>query len=219
MFGPVSSSTDGGIRLSHVSKSFGPVRAVVDVSLELAPQTVVVIEGPNGSGKSTLLGMLGTLIRPTSGRIEYGRLGASLETVRARTGWLGHETLCYPDLTGRENIELAARLAGVDAGAAWARSAERFGIGDFGKRAMRTASRGQRQRVALARAVVHEPDLLLLDEPSTGLDASAVERVERVIEEEVARAATVVIITHDAQFARKPKQERYRMDRGRLARS
>jgi len=204
------------IKLLHVSKSFGGVRAVVDVSLELPPATLVVIEGPNGSGKSTLLGMVGTLIRPTSGRIDYGALGSGLAAVRSRIGWLGHDTLCYPDLTGRENIELAARLAGADVAAAWTRSAQRFAIGDFASRPMRTASRGQRQRVALARALVHEPDVLLLDEPSTGLDAAAVGRVEQVIADETTRGATVAVITHDAKFAHGMKSLRYRMDRGRL---
>jgi len=207
------------IRLQHVSKTFGAVRAVVDATLELSPGTVSVVEGPNGSGKSTLLGMLGTLIRPTSGTIEYGDLGSDIDVVRARIGWLGHETLCYPDLTGRENVELAARLAGVDAVEAWQRSRERFGIGEFGARPMRTASRGQRQRVALARALVHAPELLLLDEPSTGLDVSAVERVERVLGEETARGATIVVITHDAEFAESLKSTRYHMDRGRLSRA
>lgn len=207
------------IQLEHVSKSFGAVRAVVDANLVIAPGTLVVIEGPNGSGKSTLLGMLGTLIRPTSGRIDYGRLGAKLAGVRSRIGWLGHDTLCYPDLTGRENVELAARLAGADVDAAWKRSAERFAIGDFSARAMRTASRGQRQRIALARALVNAPDLLLLDEPSTGLDKAGVERVERVIGEELARGAATVLITHDANFAQGLKSQRYRMDRGRLRRA
>jgi ABC-type multidrug transport system ATPase subunit len=206
------------ITLSHISKSFGAVRAVIDVTLELPPARAVVIEGANGSGKSTLLGIIGTLIRPTSGSIEYGRLGRTHSDVRARLGWLGHDTLCYPDLTGRENIELAARLAGVNVDGAWKRSSERFAIGEFGARAMRTASRGQRQRVALARALLHEPDLLLLDEPSTGLDQASVERVERVIQEEVGRGATVVLITHDAEFARKLNATRYHMDRGRLKR-
>jgi ABC-type multidrug transport system ATPase subunit len=210
-------AADEAIRLLHVSKSFGAVRAVVDVTLELPEGGVVVIEGPNGSGKSTLLGILGTLIRPTSGRIDYGRLGRTMAAVRARIGWLGHDTLCYPDLTGRENVELAARLSGVDVASAWKRSAERFAIGEFGSRPMRTASRGQRQRVALARAIVHSPGLLLLDEPSTGLDKAAVERVETVIDEEAARGATMVIVTHDARFARKEKHTRYRMDRGRLS--
>jgi heme exporter protein A len=205
------------VRLSHISKSFGNVRAVVDVTLELEAGKVAIIEGPNGSGKSTLLGIIGTLIRPTSGTIDYGNLGRSRDDVRTRLGWLGHDTLCYPDLTGRENIELAARLAGVDAGAAWKRSAERFSIGEFGARPMRTGSRGQRQRIALARALVHQPDLVLLDEPSTGLDKASVERVERVVGEEAERGAMVVIITHDATIARDIKALRYQMDRGRLS--
>ena len=205
------------MRLSHISKSFGNVRAVVDVTLELEAGTVVVIEGPNGSGKSTLLGIVGTLIRPTSGSIDYGNLGRTRDDVRARLGWLGHDTLCYPDLTGRENIELAARLAGVDAATAWKRSAERFSLGEFASRPMRTGSRGQRQRVALARALVHQPDLVLLDEPSTGLDQASVARVERVIAEEAERGASVVMITHDATIARSVKALRYQMDRGRLS--
>jgi len=156
------------------------------------------------------------LIRPTSGSIDYGNLGRTRDAVRARLGWLGHDTLCYPDLTGRENIELAARLAGVDAAAAWKRSAERFAIGEFGSRPMRTGSRGQRQRVALARALVHQPELVLLDEPSTGLDQASVERVEHVIAEESERGAAVVMITHDAGIAKRLKTTRYQMDRGRL---
>ena len=206
------------MRLSHITKSFGNVRAVVDVTLELEAGKVVVIEGPNGSGKSTLLGIIGTVIRPSSGTIEYGDLGRTRADVRARLGWLGHDTLCYPDLTGRENIELAARLAGVDVTAAWKRSAERFSIGEFGSRPMRTGSRGQRQRIAFARALVHQPDLVLLDEPSTGLDKASVERVERVITEEAERGAAVVMITHDATIARQVKATRYQMDRGRLSR-
>jgi ABC-type multidrug transport system ATPase subunit len=205
------------VRLSHISKSFGNVRAVVDVTLELEGGMVAVIEGANGSGKSTLLGIIGTLIRPTSGSIDYGKLGRTRDEVRARLGWLGHDTICYPDLTGRENIELAARLAGVDVVTAWKRSAERFSIGEFGARPMRTTSRGQRQRVALARALLHEPELVLLDEPSTGLDKASVERVERVIAEEAARGASVVMITHDASVARNVKAARYQMDRGRLS--
>lgn len=205
------------MRLSHISKSFGNVRAVVDVTLELEAGKVVVIEGPNGSGKSTLLAIIGTLVRPTSGTIDYGNLGRTRDDVRARLGWVGHDTLCYPDLTGRENIELAARLAGVDVAAAWKRSAERFSIGEFGSRPMRTGSRGQRQRIALARALVHEPDLVLLDEPSTGLDKASVERVERAITQEAERGASVVMITHDATIARSVKGTRYQMDRGRLS--
>ncbi len=205
-----------GVTLSHVSKSFGAVRAVIDVTLELEPGTIHIIEGANGSGKSTLLALIATLIRPTSGRIAWGALGASHQEVRAKLGWLGHDTLCYPDLTGRENIELAARLVGVDAASAWKRTAERFSIGEFASRPMRTASRGQRQRVALARALVAEPNLLLLDEPSTGLDRASVERAERVLTEESHRGAIVIVVTHDAGFAHAASAKRHRMERGRL---
>jgi ABC-type sugar transport system ATPase subunit len=186
------------IKLLHVSKSFGAVRAVVDVSLELPAATLVVIEGPNGSGKSTLLGMVGTLIRPTSGRIDYGALGTGIAAVRSRIGWLGHDTLCYPDLTGRENIELAARLAGADVAAAWTRSAQRFAIGDFASRPMRTASRGQRQRVALARALAREPGLLLLDEPLSSLDAHTRATVRAELQELLREfGLPTILVTHD----------------------
>ncbi len=206
------------VRLSHVSKSFSAIRAVIDVTLTLEPGTVTVIEGPNGSGKSTLLGIIGTLIRPSSGRIDYGN-EASAHAVRARLGWVGHDTLCYPDLTGRENIELSACLAGVDSQKAWEGSVARFGIGDFAARSMRSASRGQKQRIALARAVVHEPELLLLDEPSTGLDTVGVERVRSVVEQESARGSIVVVVTHDTPFARQLNQKSFQMDKGRLVRA
>ena len=204
------------IKLLRVAKAFGPVRAVVDVTMELHRGSLVVIEGANGSGKTTLLWIIGTLIRPTSGRIDYGFLGSNVSAIRARMGWVGHETICYADLTGRENIELAARLAGVDVRQAWEHSIERFGLGDAASRAMRSASRGQRQQVALARALVATPALLLLDEPSTGLDAAAAARVSKIVAEEVVRGTIVIVITHDEQFARSLRGVRYRMERGRL---
>jgi len=203
------------IELSHVTKSYGAVRAVVDVSLKLEAGKVVVIEGANGSGKSTLLGVLGTLIRPTSGRIDYGELGGTLEQVRTAIGWVGHDTLCYGDLTAHENLALAARLAGAPADAV-DQARTRFGLGEFASRPVRTYSRGQRQRVALARALVRSPKLLLLDEPSTGLDAKSTEQLVTVVAEEAANGATVVVVTHDAQFAQAIKSQRYQMDKGRL---
>jgi len=204
------------VKLSHISKSFAAIRAVIDVSLELKPGTITIIEGPNGSGKSTLLGIIATLIRPTSGQLDFGA-HQSAQAVRSRLGWVGHDTLCYPDLTGRENVELAARLAGVGVGKAWTESAERFDIGDFATRPMRSASRGQRQRIALARAVVHKPELLLLDEPSTGLDVAGLERVTNVIEEEASHGTTIVVVTHDEKFARRLKEKSFQMDKGRLS--
>ncbi|MGH7438786.1 MAG: ATP-binding cassette domain-containing protein, partial [Polyangiaceae bacterium] len=152
------------VRLDGVTKTFGPVRALVGVSCTFEAARVTVVGGANGAGKSTLLGLVGTLMRPTTGRIDHGDLGKRRRDVRRSLGWLGHDSLCYPDLTGRENIELAARLYGWDPHESFARAATRFELGPFVERPSRTYSRGQRQRVALARALVHEPMLLLLDE-------------------------------------------------------
>lgn len=174
-----------------------------------------MIEGPNGSGKSTLLGIIGTVVRPTVGRVSYAPLGEDLERVRAEVGWVSHEALCYADLTGRQNVELAARLHGVDPEEAWLRASERFELGAFAVRSLRTNSRGQRQRVALARALLHEPSLILLDEPTAGLDAASVGRLMRVIEEEVGRGAAVVVVTHEpAGFP--SGADRIVLERGRL---
>jgi ABC-type multidrug transport system ATPase subunit len=208
------------VQVRHIMKTFGAVRAVVDVTLDLEPGSITVIEGPNGSGKSTLLAMIGTLVQPSAGTIDYGSLGATAAEVRSNLGWVGHDTLCYPDLTGRENVELAARLAGcANLEEAWKETVTRFvGVGEWATRPMRVASRGQRQRVALARAMVHHPKLLLLDEPSTGVDVRGVERIAEVIAEEAKRQVTVVVVTHDRTLSAALNRPSFQMDRGRLKR-
>ena len=175
-----------------------------------------VVAGPNGSGKSTLLAIVGTLARVTSGEVDHGALGRTRAEVRATLGWLGHESLCYPELSGRENIELAARLHGRPPDAAFKAAAARFDLGAFAERPVRTYSRGQRQRVALARALVHAPLLLLLDEPTTGLDASTTSRLAEVVRGEAKRGAIVIVVTHDSVFARDIAEDQIELERGRL---
>jgi heme ABC exporter ATP-binding subunit CcmA len=204
------------VRLENVSKTFGPVRALMGVSWQLEEGNVSVVRGPNGSGKSTLLAILATLIKPTSGRVDHGNLGRTRAEVRRGVGWVGHESLCYPDLTGRENVELAARLHDCDGRVAFARAAERFDLEGFAGRAVRTYSRGQKQRIALARALVHQPRLLLLDEPTTGLDASGRARLSGVVREELAGGTTVVVVTHDVEFAQDLGGQVTILERGRL---
>jgi ABC-type multidrug transport system ATPase subunit len=204
------------VELRAVTKTFGPVRALVGVSARFESGRPALIVGPNGSGKSTLLAILGALARPTSGEVDHGVLGRTRSDVRSTLGWVGHETLCYGELTGRENIELAARLHGLDASAAMAHAATRFDLGPFAERPMRTYSRGQRQRVALARALVHAPRLLLLDEPSAGLDPASTERLVGVIREEVARGAVVIVVTHDPALSAAIGGDRVALDRGRV---
>jgi heme exporter protein A len=152
----------------------------------------------------------------TSGSIDHGALGKSRRDVRATLGWLGHESLCYPDLTGRENIEFAARLHGRDPSAAFAQAVERFDVGAYAGRAVRTYSRGQLQRIALARALVHEPKLLLLDEPTAGLDRASTERLRDVVRAEAARGAIVVVVTHDIGFAKEVANVQVELERGRV---
>jgi len=203
------------VELQGVTKSYGPVRALLGVSWRFCQGRVTVIQGPNGSGKSTLLAIVGTLARPTSGKVDHGELGAHREQVRRTLGWLGHESLCYPDLTGRENIALAARLVGLEPEAALARAVQRFDLGAFLGRPVRSYSRGQRQRIALARALLHAPRLLLLDEPTTGLDTQSTDRLTGVLRDEARRGAIVVVITHDAPFGRAIAHETLTLDRGR----
>jgi ABC-type multidrug transport system ATPase subunit len=205
------------VELRSVTKTYGPVRALVGVSARFSASCVSVVSGPNGSGKSTLLAVVGTLARVTSGSVDHGELGRSRGEVRATLGWVGHDSLCYPELTGRENIELAARLHGCDPRKAFARAAGRFDLGAHAERPVRTYSRGQRQRVALARALVHSPRLLLLDEPTTGLDAASVARLCGIVREEATAGAIVVVVTHDLTFAERVADCRVELERGRIA--
>jgi heme exporter protein A len=172
-----------------------------------------LIEGANGSGKTTLLGIVGGVIRPTAGRVAYVGLAEGADP-RAELGWVSHDSLCYGDLTGRQNIELAARAHGLG-GDVWDQARERFGLGAFSDRKVRTNSRGQRQRVALARALLHRPSVVLLDEPTTGLDAEGIRRLLGLLEEETRRGATVVVVSHEPEVFRELGAKTVVLERGR----
>jgi heme exporter protein A len=220
-----AASTDVGddarrlaVELDGVTKTFPPaVRALRGVSARFVGGKISVVLGANGSGKSTLLAIVGTLARATSGRVSHGVLGRSRESVRRALGWVGHESLCYADLTGRENIELAARLHGLAVDEAYENARERFPtLANFAERPFRTYSRGQRQRVALARALVHGPKLVLLDEPTTGLDKAGIATLVEVVRGESKRGAVVIVVTHDEAFADGIGDERMVLDGGRV---
>ncbi len=204
------------IDVTRLVKTFGATVALRGVDATFQAGRLTLVEGANGSGKSTLLGILGTLVRPTSGRVEYAPLGADRARVRRHIGWLSHETLAYPDLSGRQNIELYASLCGIDLAPEWARVADRFELGPFVDRPLRTCSRGQRQRVALARALVHEPAVVLLDEPTTGLDKAGVARLLAIVDREVARGALVLVVSHEPELFRERAGARLVLDRGRV---
>lgn len=199
-----------------VLKTYGSTAALRGIDATFTAGRITLIEGANGSGKSTLLGILGTVIKPTAGTVTYEPLGSDAAAARSTIGWLSHETLAYPDLTGRQNIELAARVFGISAAEAWGLARSRFELSAFAERPLRTCSRGQRQRIALARALIHEPSLVLLDEPTTGLDRAGVARLLKVVDEEVKRGAIVVVVSHEPEAFRERVSARIVLERGRV---
>jgi ABC-type multidrug transport system ATPase subunit len=207
------------IEATGLVKLYGPTRALAGVQLELQAGQITAIEGANGSGKSTLLNVLALLTRPTRGELRFGEHDPKKRpALRARIGLVAHAAMVYPDLTGRENLALTARLYGLPRDApALAALEQRFELGAFMQRPARTYSRGQLQRVSLARALVHAPRLLLLDEPSTGLDARGFQRLTEAMREERARGAIVVLVTHDAALAEAVADRRVQLERGKLA--
>jgi heme exporter protein A len=184
------------LELEGVGRLYGERSALSDVSLTLDAGRTLVVFGPNGAGKSTLLRLLATLLRAHSGKARV--LGHTLPregwAVRGRLGLLTHDPLLYRELTARENLLFHARLHGV----ATARVAELLDLVGLTRRAdepVRTLSRGMVQRLAVCRTVLHEPELLLLDEPRANLDPAAVALVEPLIG--AAAGRTRVITSHD----------------------
>ena len=205
------------VELRGVSKTFGPVRALVGVHATFWGRRVAVISVQTAPVVPTLLSRMADLTRPTSGTVDHRGLGRDRAEVRAAVGWLGHDSLCYGDLTGRENVELATGLRVSTRRLPTKRAASRFGELDaFAHRAVRTYSRGQRQRIALARALLHGPRLLLLDEPTAGLDVASVERLVTIVREEAEQGAIVVLVTHDPELARALADETVTLERSRV---
>jgi heme exporter protein A len=205
------------IVVDSVTRTFGAVAALRSVTLELTAGQIFMLEGENGAGKSTLLAVLATVLKPTLGRVIYEPIGEELERVRPELGWVSHESLCYRELSGRENVELAARAYGVSDPTAWERARDRVDARAFAERPVRTLSRGQRQRIALARALVHGPSVLLLDEPWAGLDGRSSELLERTLVAERERGSLVVVSSHAPEQAERLGAKRIRLAGGRIA--
>ena len=204
------------IRVEGVGRTFGSTVALRRVDAVFEGGEVVSIEGKNGCGKSTLLGIIGGRIAPTSGQVRFEPADAGAAEVRGQVGWVAHETLCYPDLTTRENLRLASTLYGVEERRAWEEQAARFGLEAFADRPVRYQSRGQRQRSAIARALAHRPSVVLLDEPTAGLDREGVGQLLGVVREEAARGCIVVLVSHDADVVAAVANRRLVLEGGRL---
>ncbi len=188
------------IELERVERRYGERRALAGVSVRVEEGQTLAVLGANGAGKTTLLRVLATLLRPQGGSARV--LGAELPRERwkvpGKVGYLGHDPLLYRELSGRENLTYHARLHGVGA----ARVEETIGAVGMERRAdepVRDLSRGLVQRLAVARAVLHDPPLLLLDEPRANLDPAAAELLEPLIG--CASGRTRVLVSHDVDGA------------------
>ncbi len=209
------------VATENLTRVFGSRRAVDGVSVSLRAGDALAIFGPNGAGKTTLLRMLGGILKPSAGKARVG--GVELPAgsdVRRRIGIISHHSLLYDALTARENVEFAARLYGVpDARAKAERALASMQILNRAEAPVRALSRGLKQRVSIARAIVHEPDLVLADEPFTGLDIVGSKALTSLLAGLKERGASLVIVTHNVEEGLSLSSHAAIMNSGKLVRS
>ena len=201
---PGESTAEPALIVAGLCREFGERTALAGVDLTLNAGESLVVLGPNGAGKTTLLRILATLLRPGAGEVRVlgARLPGEAWKARGRIGFLGHEPLLYRDLSGRENLRFQARLHGLRDAAAEARIEALLAAVGMERRAdqhVAELSAGMRQRLAICRCVLHEPELLLLDEPDSHLDAEGRELARELIGPGGGR--TRVLVTHDPERA------------------
>ncbi len=190
------------LTFDDVSRNFGRRRALTHVSFGCQAGEILALLGPNGAGKSTLLSITATLLRPSSGTVRYGEhtsraAGASL---RERIGLLGHDLYLYPELSAAENLLFFGRMHGLrNAEARVSTALETAGLGPRRDDMVTGFSRGMRQRLALERALLHDPRLVLLDEPFTGLDDAATGALQQRLAGLRDKGCIVLVTTHDLE--------------------
>jgi heme exporter protein A len=188
------------LQFIDVTRTFGRRRALNRVSLSAEAGTITALLGHNGAGKSTLLSIAATLLQPSSGEVRYGTHVAARSTaaLRGRIGMLGHDLYLYQELSAAENLRFFARVYDLpDVEARVTRGLERAGLTARGDDVVAGYSRGMRQRLALERALLHDPRLLLLDEPFTGLDEGARDALRERLRSVRAAGTIVILTTHD----------------------
>jgi ABC-type multidrug transport system ATPase subunit len=197
------------ISARNLSKRFGVKRVFDRVDIELVRGDFLLVVGPNGAGKSTLLRVLAGLAAPTKGNLEL--------PPRGEVGYLGHEPLVYRELTPLENLHLFGRLYRVpERGERVGMLLERFGLWEVRDQRVSTFSRGMQQRLSLCRTLLHDPGLLVLDEPFNALDAAGAELLDRTLAEEQP-GRTLIVATHDEDFAAAAATRVIRMEEGRIS--
>ena len=182
--------------LEKLTKKFGTLSALSNIDLEISAGEFVAIFGPNGAGKTTLLRVLASLTSPTNGKVSFFPDGS--DPSRHRVGYVSHQSLLYNEMTGRENLAFYGRLYGLSQiGHKATESLTMMGLSESGDNLVRGYSRGMKQRLTLARALLHDPYLLLLDEPYVGLDRQGCRLLTDVLRRLKDQARTVLLITHN----------------------
>lgn len=208
------------VRVRDLAQRLGGVEVLRGISFDLLAGESLAVLGPNGAGKTTLLRVLATLLLPTRGEVlidgqDVRRAGPGL---RRRLGFLGHQSFLYPQLTGWENLWFWARVFGVSPPGPRVEEMLRLvGLEMFAHEPVRYYSRGRQQRLALARVLLHDPPLLLLDEPYTGLDRQAAFLLDGVIRAWRERGGAVVMTSHDWERALAGSDRVLALQRGRVA--
>jgi heme exporter protein A len=208
------------IKIKGIIKQYGLNPVLRGINLHVKPGEFVTLVGPNGAGKSTLMRIVATLLRPDAGEVEIGGwpLSTHAYKVRRHIGLVSHQSLLYQDLTAAENLTFFARLYGLDNGEARVQQALKLvGLRARQRDPVSSFSRGMTQRLTIARATLHEPDVLLLDEPYTGLDQEAVALLDRLLLQEKERERTILMITHDLTHSLNVSDRILFLHNGRIA--
>ncbi|MBW2714601.1 MAG: ABC transporter ATP-binding protein [Deltaproteobacteria bacterium] len=202
----------------NLEKRFGRTIGLDGIDLDIPAGSTTAILGPNGAGKSTLLRLIAGLARPSSGSLEVGGQPAHSRAARARVGFIGHATGLYPELTARENLIFAARLRGVaDATEKIEAQLKEAGLTRAADRRTGEFSRGMAQRLSIAVGLIDEPEIVLLDEPFTGLDGTASNRLAERLMGLRQRNRTLVLVSHDVALAARLADAAVVLRRGRIA--
>jgi len=187
------------VEATGLTREFGPRRAVAGVTFSLAAGECLALFGPNGAGKTTLLRMLAGLLKPTSGSARISGIqlpGGPL--ARSRVGLISHHTMLYEALSARENVSFAARLYGIrDSRGRVEDSLRRMSMLERADAPIRSLSRGMQQRVSIARAMVHAPELVLADEPYSGLDENGARALTALLKELRSAGTAIIVVTHN----------------------
>ena len=202
--------------LTNVSKLFGRFAALREVSAEFAPGRLYAVFGENGAGKSTLLRVMAGLTHPTSGTVAL--LGSTeLREVTAQLGYMAHAPLLYDELSGMENLLYFAGLYGAAAPTRCAQAMEEVGLDPALARPAGQYSQGMRQRLSLARALLHDPKLLLLDEPFSNVDVTSARAMAKLLGARRDHGLTIFLVTHQVAHAEGIADESLWLAAGRLA--